>query len=116
MRPSPFPLFVLLCCSSILSHVHALEDEFSVRGPEDLHKAALEVILDQRRANPPPRGEPQKDLFAEGSELFMKAKEYAIHRFLTKPDEALKLSVRYKHMCQCPGMSYPVMSIYGHQH
>jgi hypothetical protein len=79
--------FLLLLCNLISSL--AFEDEFVVRGPGDLHKAALDAIMEERRANPG-----QEDVFSAESDMMMKAKEYAIHRFMTKPDEALKVSVR----------------------
>lgn len=98
MRSSPL-LLCLLCCGFFSFQLDAFEDEFSVRGPGALHQAALDVILEERRANisPGERGGAQKDAFSEESDLMKRAKEYAIHRFMTKSDEALKASVSRKH-------------------
>ena len=84
-----YPLRILLL--SLLLPIHsisaAFQDEFSVRGPGELHKAALDAIFAERRANP------GVDSFSEDSAMMQKAKEYAINRFMTKPDEALKAPV-----------------------
>jgi hypothetical protein len=46
------------------------------------------VILSERRANPG-----GGDVFSEDSAMMQKAKDYAVHRFMTKPEESLKASV-----------------------
>ena len=95
MRSSTLLLY-LTCYSLFSFQLDAFEDEFSIR-PGALHQAALDVILQERRATPNPGGRGggvQKDVFAEDSELMKRAKEYAVHRFVTKSDEALKASVR----------------------
>jgi hypothetical protein len=82
-----FQLLLIALCS--LPNFHAFEDEFLVRGPGDLHRVAIEKMMEERRANPD-----LKDVFGEDSNMMKRAKEYAIQRFMTKSDEALKVSVR----------------------
>ena len=81
--------------------VSAFQDEFAVRGPGELHRAALDAIFEERRTSPG-----KKDSFSEDSTLMQKAKEYAIHRFITKPDEALQAPVSV-----CLSAGYPSHSI-----
>lgn len=76
--------------------VEAFQDEFAVRGPGELHKAALDAILEERRANPG-----GNDAFSEDSAMMQRAREYAIKRFISKPEEALKAAVRDMLMPPC---------------
>jgi len=57
-----------------------------VRGPGELHKAAIGAFMEDRRANPD-----HKDLGDDENPIFHSAREYAIKRFSTKSDESLKV-------------------------
>ena len=79
-------LVLLLCVFSIFPSL-AFEDEFAVRGPEAMRTAALDTLLAERRATG------SKDVFNDDSELMQKGRNYAISRFITKSEDALKISV-----------------------
>ena len=76
----------LLCLLSVFSAL-AFEDEFVVRGPGALHRAAIDALTEERRKTG------TLDVFKDDSEMMQKAKAYAVNRFISKPDEALKISV-----------------------
>lgn len=59
-----------------------------MRGPGELYRAALDVILEEKRAN----RDSKEDLFGEDSAFMMKAKEYAVNRNLMKPEDELTIS------------------------
>jgi hypothetical protein len=73
----------VLLCSSV-----AILEEFVVRGPGDLHKAAIDTFLDDRRAHPE-----NKDLGDDENPIFQRAREYAVKRFSAKSEESLEIQV-----------------------
>ena len=84
-------LFRSLAALLLLSSTSAILEEFVVRGPGDLHKAALDVFLEDRRANPE-----NKDLGDDDNPIFQRARAYAISRFSAKSEESLKVQVQVK--------------------
>jgi hypothetical protein len=66
----------------------AILEEFVVRGPGDLHKAAIDTYLADRKANPD-----HKDLGDDENPIFQRARDYAVKRFSAKSEESLKVQV-----------------------
>lgn len=81
-------LFCYITVLLLLSSASAILEEFVVRGPGDLHKAALDVFLEDRRANPE-----NKDLGDDENPIFQRARQYAVSRFSAKSEESLKVQV-----------------------
>jgi hypothetical protein len=77
---------VLVMCFSMSD---AILEEFVVRGPGELHKAAIDTLLADRRANPD-----HKDLADDDNPIYQRAREYAVKRFSAKSEDALKVQVR----------------------
>ena len=72
----------------IFSASDAILEEFVVRGPGELHKAAIDVFLQDRRTNPD-----HKDMGDEENPVFQRARDYAIKRFSAKSEESLAMKV-----------------------
>lgn len=79
---------LLLAASSTLWSISALSvEEYSIRGPTELHSAAIDTYIKERN-NDPANKEAGND-----TPVMRRAREHAVKRFAAVPKESLQMQV-----------------------